>query len=360
MKNQMLLLVLVGLSTLNAQAGREGHGGDALMKGDKLYLLDLLEAGVEDAPYFNDKIQAEPYYLESIQKTFRSQSAAFQNRLAQKLTEISKVSELTAIALTEAIKVYSFRFVDSDLVDVADEDSSLSYDPKSLVQLAIRRGMVILIARERWKQLSLDHQVGLITHEMVYAFAKLTTIKEPVIATDTETGKKVTTEVDKFQQLSAPARALNGAFYIDSTYIVGMDALKTLALDQSSLDLAMNTKGFFKMSADRKTVSLVRLAGLSVSRNYALDWVNYLSPNYTDEQVTEALTDTSSPTWNLGLRANYLALQIMGGNRVELGVDSEVFWVLDLKSTSSWSCKTPENVKKVLQALPEVFRRVPL
>jgi len=356
MKTKTLLTVMVSLFALNAHAGREGHGGDALIRNGKLYLLDLVEAGVEEAPYFNDAIKPGEYFLETVQKTFKSQPVQFQNRLAQKLTEISKISDLMASAITEAIKLYSFRFVATDLIDVPDEDSSLSYDSNALVQIAIRREMIIMIARARWNLLPVDQQVALITHEIVYAFA--------------------TPEGSDHQQLSAPARELNGAFYMETPYLYndGGQSLGLIASGHSELYNMLGAAHFVlkrPVRVDLYNVGLgVRYIELSndcaryghpswEGSVYSIDATDPVPAN-KNEKILEMLSQFTDPNYQcfkVGKQfyytPYYLRLNI-SSNGLKLindhGLSGQSFVVGDLHPDANGSYNTHENLAKILTA----------
>ena len=269
-KKHLGVILVMALCILNApaRAGREGHGGDGVRQDGKIYLLDLIDAGVKDQPYFNEQIIPTKYYLEAVKKSFPTQKSEFHDRLAQKLTEISTYSENTAKVLASAMQLFSFRFVQASLVDIPDEDSSLDYPDEQMVQLAIRRGRVIQIAYEHWLELHMDHQVGLIIHELVYSLQNLS-------AREVVHHRIKTTE---YVQLSRPAREITGSFFIESySSLNSRNDWQLLVSGKNMLEVAFAMDfRVWSMTPVRRNATEVDFAGYKV-------WV---TPLYTGSVIT--------------------------------------------------------------------------
>lgn len=179
-------MLLRGLFTLAvmfaanaAFAGHESHGGDGVYIKllDKMFLLDLVEAGVEDEPIFDRNIAVDPDIAKRVDILFRGASEAPTDLIAIKLSEIASVDSLLAATLLKTMELHQWRLVRADLVNVPDEDSVLKFGDHELVQLAIRRLQTISIAREHWNRLSAEHKAALIFHESVYALIRPTVAK---------------------------------------------------------------------------------------------------------------------------------------------------------------------------------------
>lgn len=156
-----------------------GNGGDALLIRNKPILLDLVEAGVEKNPYVNHQWDNS---IDMFHMYGKVKSAVnlyqYSNRqddipemiiLAAKFLEIETSNPLLARVLLESIQLYDFRLVNSELVNINDEQSSIDYNPNKLVQLACRRGYTIMINQKLWKKLDSINKAALILHEVIYA-----------------------------------------------------------------------------------------------------------------------------------------------------------------------------------------------
>ncbi len=181
MKTKIILVLLI-FYTSQIQASSEsgpGNGGDGIVRIEngktRVYLLDLVEAGVEKIPVFNWTIKVQPQIEERIDlalNRFKMKERELRNlkkHLTQKLSELYKQSPLGAFYILRAIELYQWNFVNSELLDVKDEDSVLSFGSEELVQLAIRRDLIIRVNKSLWKKMTLAHQVALILHEALYA-----------------------------------------------------------------------------------------------------------------------------------------------------------------------------------------------
>ncbi|MGZ3695500.1 MAG: hypothetical protein ACXWQO_15430, partial [Bdellovibrionota bacterium] len=150
-------------------ADKVGNGGNGLLIEGKAYVLDLVEAGVEKAPYFNESAATDPRLLAQLQK-YLPQFPDITPRLAAKLSEIEAISPVTAWLLAESFRLYSFRVVDEALVNINDDDTVVDYPAASLVQLAVRRSKVVFLNGKWWPSLDIDQKTALLMHEMVYAY----------------------------------------------------------------------------------------------------------------------------------------------------------------------------------------------
>jgi hypothetical protein len=172
MKSGFFALIFLMPALAFSRAGNDqGNGGDGLRRNGKLYVLDLVEAGAELKPFFSKTVVTNPKISCRLETVFSSQSVPTK-LLSLKLSEIEKVDKAFAEALLQTIELYSWRWVNAALVDIKDEDSSLDYPQKNLVQVAIRRGQNIKVNREAWKLLDDGNRAALIFHEAVYALIK--------------------------------------------------------------------------------------------------------------------------------------------------------------------------------------------
>jgi hypothetical protein len=145
-----------------------GNGGKGVRIENKVYLLDLVEAGVELTVGFNPNVQAKPDIVMRISKSLPAKYFPV-DLIAQKLTEIKQVDALLAEALILTINSFQWRIVNSKLLDIKDDDSSLNYDPQSLVQIAIRKLRSIMIARDVLPLMDAENIAALVIHEACFA-----------------------------------------------------------------------------------------------------------------------------------------------------------------------------------------------
>lgn len=221
---KILILILFLLPVLSfAKEGHDqGNGGDALRIGDQLYMLDLVEAGVEKSPFFSKSIAMDKKYLQRMEKAFDSTSIPVA-LVAQKLSEVATFDKLFALSVIRSIELYSWRLVSSALVDIKDEDSSLDYRKEDLVQMAIRRDGTVRINREAWHLMNDENKAALVIHEAVYALIK--------------------PNQDKIQS-SPRAREVTGYLFTSDLERLGTSGLiRILKQDFPSLNLAAGLMG---------------------------------------------------------------------------------------------------------------------
>jgi hypothetical protein len=221
MKN--LFLTSLVFSTLllgtSAFAGNEkGNGGDGLWLDGKLYSLDLVEAGVEVNPYFDNTIPMNEVILDRLTKKLDSKVYPVK-LLAAKLSEISSVHTKLAIIILKSIEMYQWRLVNSSLMDVQDENSILAYPSADLVQLATRKLTTISIDRSLWAKLDDANKVALVIHEMMYALDVPVHELNPY-----KTGEYL----NYWSQSSPSARQLTGYFFTQDLITQGAQGLKNL------------------------------------------------------------------------------------------------------------------------------------
>lgn len=167
--NFLSFLALVLLTTSPIFASDKGNGGDGIIIRGKIYVLDLVESGVEEDPYFDSSIKTDPKIKARIEKILPAKDYPTE-LLANKIQEIAKLDPIYAQILLRTMELYNWRQVNSALLDIKDETSILAY--KNLVQLAVRKNTFILIDKGLWAKLDAKNQAALIFHEVLYAYMK--------------------------------------------------------------------------------------------------------------------------------------------------------------------------------------------
>lgn len=171
-KKIVVTTMLGALLNVSAQAGQETHGGVGIISGSKLYVLDLYEAGIEENSYIDTSIGLEKGLVNRLNFNFPLASNVPTVLLANKISEVSKLFPMLAFSLVRGMELFTWRFVNSSLINTNDEDPSIIVDPKLRVQIAVRKNSTIFINRDAWAKLSDNHKVALILHEVIYSFYK--------------------------------------------------------------------------------------------------------------------------------------------------------------------------------------------
>jgi hypothetical protein len=177
-------------------------GGDAVNIGNKYYLLDLVEAGVERNPYIDRNIEVNPKHLARLKVALNDQFPHL--LIAKKLAEVYKVNRFLALAILKTIEAYQWRVVNKSLIDIIDENTDLKVPRQDLYQLAARKNVSILIDRLLWDQIGEVHKTALVFHEALYA------LNEPQ-----NTGKDFVRGYPIQTQSSAKSREINGFLFSD-------------------------------------------------------------------------------------------------------------------------------------------------
>lgn len=148
---------------------KEGHGGYAVTYKGKTSLMDFIENGIESRPFFDARVFPDQNILSNVEAIFYNETASFQEKLAQKLTEIDKYSSELSFSYLAGIMSYNWIFVDFDLKPTPDIDSIAQLPGAIYTPLANRRQQTILIHSPSWKKLDDANKVGLILHELNYS-----------------------------------------------------------------------------------------------------------------------------------------------------------------------------------------------
>jgi hypothetical protein len=172
----MLALVLLTMASSVRAANEGGHGGMGIYLNGQLYLVDLVEVGVEGHPMFDTTIQPRKDYVDRLtavlQGVFPGSSQEI-TLIAGKLTEISKYwSNQLSEALVQGIEGYSWYPVNRQLINPGDDHTSLKHKPNEIVPLAIRKNNSIMLSKQDIALLPVAHRAALILHEVVFSFVK--------------------------------------------------------------------------------------------------------------------------------------------------------------------------------------------
>lgn len=160
------LVVLLGSALPSFASDVIGNGGAGLIVGNRLYLLDLVEAG-HTAPVISGQ-PAAPRILQRVTNAVRL-DAATNELVARKLTELAAADPVFALVLIKVMESHTWFVTDQDLGPVGDERSPLHIDPKKLVQMAVRRSPAIYLSQAALRRLDAANRAALVLHEVTYA-----------------------------------------------------------------------------------------------------------------------------------------------------------------------------------------------
>jgi len=157
----------------NMQVGPgSGNGGKGVVIKGRLYLLDLVEAGIEKSPFFDETVQVPPYVRARVAQVFATLDDFPVDLVARKLAEIMSRNYAMGLLMLKTMELYRWRFVDIDLAPVHDQREGVKVQEGGYIQLAKRLSVSIIINRSAWKKMDTANRVALIFHESNYAFAK--------------------------------------------------------------------------------------------------------------------------------------------------------------------------------------------
>lgn len=210
-----ILTLLLGTSYALAGGKEAGNGGGGVLEEGKPYLLDLVESGIEKAPFFDTTVEADPVYKARVAQAFSSLPDTPNELVSQKLTEISHLDQVLAASLMKVMELYFWKPIDFTLVHIPDEETVIDIDPSLQVQLAARLEHSIEINAMAWEQLDQANKAALIFHEALYA----------LLVPDQVT---TATGVTYYQQSSPRAREIVGYLFSSISKIRGSSGLHQL------------------------------------------------------------------------------------------------------------------------------------
>ncbi len=181
-----------GLKAPSMTYGEVGNGGHGIKFGDKIYLYDLWEAGIEKGPKFPFSINpnhcesgskevlkqlqriltlnenTRTFFNENLQKTFPGQDKMVAD-LSDRLSVIFALNSVLAMSLYESIQAHNWIFTDVELNNLRLPHPVHKLSDGEVLLLANRVGRFIYLFNKSWVAMDLWNQVGLILHEAIYS-----------------------------------------------------------------------------------------------------------------------------------------------------------------------------------------------
>lgn len=167
-----IILALIFTTSLAIAGHDTGGGGIGLQIGNKVYLYDFVEAGIEEDVYINSNVTDEMKASQAVSLQLRTNAEVIEG-VVKKINEIYRISPSFAFRLLTTLKSYQWRFVKPTLIQTRDIGRSpiqISADQK---QIAYRddKQMTVTIDKEILARMPINHQVGLYFHEILYSMS---------------------------------------------------------------------------------------------------------------------------------------------------------------------------------------------
>ena len=155
-------VLCVSLSSFASGVSIKG-GGTGVDMGTHVALLDLLEAGLDQTPYFGSAA-CDGQIFKSLEALSPSDSNTHQ-LVCRKLYDVAALDPVLATTFLKTIANLSWVPTDADLVET-DADPIIRV---KTVQLAVRNGNRVLVQRGLYNRLPPTHQAALVIHEVAAA-----------------------------------------------------------------------------------------------------------------------------------------------------------------------------------------------
>lgn len=168
-----LLLFGTVILSLNSQAQLIGGNGGTgfLTKSKQVYLYDLREYDMENQMFIGGLVDREILNHKSLLNSLAATIPYPQDVLLRKLSDLQKLSPHLGLYVMQVLSLYSWE-LSPNALPVIDEGEVDLPPGAHRVQLAIRYEKKITVSEIYWKQLSPEHQVGLLIHEALFALIR--------------------------------------------------------------------------------------------------------------------------------------------------------------------------------------------
>lgn len=164
------LLLAATLVAGPARAGFEvGNGGQGVVLGERIYLLDLVESGIERDPVVRRDAVSDGAWSSRLGAALSGIDDAPLALVAAKLQEIRALHPTLAFSLLLASESLRWLPVESELESIPDRVGVIETGRYEIVQLAVRAGRSVRIHRPSWKRLDEVNRAALLVHELVYS-----------------------------------------------------------------------------------------------------------------------------------------------------------------------------------------------
>ncbi len=194
-----------------------GSGVETYKINNAYYVRDLLEVGAHAQPYFHCK-RGSPAKVDL--KKIRSLEIDG-DLLGRKLCDIEMVAPGLAKVLAATINFHSWTFINAPLALQTDDPPIVKFKMVERIQASNRTLFNIRLQSNVWKQLTAQHRIALIFHEVTFTLLKYVCTNEPACSL--------------YKQSPRLAREITGSLFSESTYASESEIKKLNTLIRLSL-----------------------------------------------------------------------------------------------------------------------------
>lgn len=172
---RLVISICVFAVGLQAQAWREGNGGDGVRIGTKIYLLDLVESGVEKQSQDVSTSFSHTFFDKELNQWAQNQMVSVpQDVLLSKIGEIHRRNPVLSYMLVIALQKLDWTWINTPIKNIEDQGKVQSgvvtvIDDPSLEQLALRVNQTVYVQSALWSELDARNQAALILHEALFS-----------------------------------------------------------------------------------------------------------------------------------------------------------------------------------------------
>lgn len=167
-----IVCMLAALPALAVEGHGGGNGGADYVLNGKDYLLDLVEAGVQDDPYFASKVLDPEIEKLVNEKIGEIASPKVVDLVTAKLTEIHSRYPFLGEVMKYTVFTTQIFAPAPGLRHPYLEKSPLIYDAKKLKRVAVRQDQTIYLDRKIFDKFSESNQSALFIHEWTSAIIR--------------------------------------------------------------------------------------------------------------------------------------------------------------------------------------------
>ena len=125
MRNFLVLTLLLSSFNAMAQSTKDvkGNGGDGVVIGNRVYLFDLYESGIQNLN-LSEEVSKRVDVTTKVNQSLNAFSPFVRNIVANKIVALGKVDKALSEVLLHGFSMFSWRIVPFSLQDVADDDGT--------------------------------------------------------------------------------------------------------------------------------------------------------------------------------------------------------------------------------------------
>ncbi len=152
-----------------------GNGGHGIIEGEKLYLFDLWEAGIEQDEMENSTrlLKNHPklvrFFQWHVKDLFSDLDRPFVEALSLKMAELYMIDPILGLATSEAMELHVWSFTTKPLKRLPLNETIHEFSDGVIVQLANRSGRTVYLNQKAWEKLDMKNKIALVFHEIIFS-----------------------------------------------------------------------------------------------------------------------------------------------------------------------------------------------